>query len=106
MIMTEKQTVTKQIKELLKSSWRDYIKKELMSKRDSCVLNIIQTSGCEDKIYSRADEMRFRIKFLNDLIKLEDKVVEVEEDVEISELLKEWDDLDVGSPNDLFANQE
>lgn len=57
--------------------------------RDSCVLSVIQTQGCEDKVYSRADEMRFRIKFLNSLIKLKEKVVEVEEDVEVSELLKE-----------------
>lgn len=102
-----KQTVTKELKDIINSAGREQIANILKVVRQNDALKILCHMGSEEKQYSEIDFWRRQIQVVNALLKLPNRTVEVEEEIDIEEMIeKEAENLDIGDVDSLFKTQD
>lgn len=100
------QKVQKEIKSFLKGKWWDHIANILKSKREETACKILVYKQVDEPKYSEADLRRERLSVINSILNIPKVLVEVEEEIKDEDLIKDNEDLDIGSVDDLFTTKE
>ena len=101
-----KQKVTKELKDIINSAWREEIAKLLKILRQTDATKILTNMHSEEKQYSELDFWRWQIQVCNALLRLPSKTVEIEEEIDLEEMVNEEDGIDIGDVNDIFKSQD
>ena len=102
-----KQTVTKELKYLINSAWRERLADLLKQIRRENAIKVVCTLHSDEKIYSEEDFWKRQIQVVNALLRLPTKTVNIEEEIDMEEMIeKEAENLEIWDVDDMFRSQD